>query len=204
MKLQDGEEIIYHAQPRLAILVIWFFSKCLPFTSVCVFFIFFVFGLVKDLYAWGTDSGDVSFVSNPGPVFRFVLKATCAAGLVILASTLLYCVYLRRSYLYMITSRRCIFRGGILRHVEHSVPCHKITDVEQSRTIFERLLGLSTIGIYTPGTGSASGGISLGGRHPEIAFPGLGNSEDPAEIISQIVLKYTGRQGFITEKGNLQ
>lgn len=110
------------------------------------------------------------------------------AGLVYIIPAFIYCVYLRRTYVYTITNRRCFFRGGILRRVQHSVPFHKITDVEMSQNILERMLGISSLGIYTPGTGSV--GPNSKCRTPEIAFVGLKDNETPAEIINKILSHY--------------
>nr|MBC8379078.1 PH domain-containing protein [Planctomycetota bacterium] len=100
----------------------------------------------------------------------------------------IYCYFLKRTYVYTITNRRCDFSGGILRHVRHSVPYHKITDVEMSQNIIERMLGISSLGIYTPGTGSMNSGGS--GRRPEIAYVGLKDNETPAEMINSILSNF--------------
>ncbi len=76
--------------------------------------------------------------------------------------------------------------GGIIRYRERSIPYHKITDVELSKNIIERILGLSSIRIFTPGTASRSfnWGFFGGGQSPELNYEGLEESEDPTESIN--------------------
>lgn len=54
-----------------------------------------------------------------------------------------------------------------------------------SQNIIERLLGISSLGIYTPGTGSGNSG-----RRPEITFVGLKDNETPSEAINTILSKF--------------
>ena len=75
--------------------------------------------------------------------------------------------------------------GGIVRYRECSISYHKVTDVELSRNLLERVLGLSSIRIFTPGTSSSfSFGWFGGGQSPELKYEGLGSAEEPAESIN--------------------
>ena len=181
MKLQEGEEVLLETQPEVKVLVLWFFSKCIGFI------------IVGDMIVWGVVCVQEGiFESEPESAFHFLTSALPAgliAAFIILLISFIYCVYLRRTYVYTITNRRCLFRGGILRRVVHSVPYHKVTDVEMSQHVFERMLGISSLGIYTPGTGSM-GNTGAGGRRPEIAYVGLKDNEKPAEIINEMLSKF--------------
>ena len=179
MKLQEGEEILLELQPESNVLVIWLFSKCLGFVFVAGILGFLIFSLLGDMFSNGPEKLRFSLIITSVKAF-----VVCLAILIL---AFIYCIYLRRTYHYYITDRRCIFRGGIIRRVQHSVPYHKITDVEMSQNIIERMLGISSLGIFTPGTGSMSGS---GGRKPEIAFVGLKDNETPAEMISGILSKF--------------
>lgn len=172
MKPQEGEDIIHQLRPEPNILVIWFFTKCLPTAFIGGFITFIAFSvLLRDIFL-----GVSIIVSVIAPI--------------ILILVLIYCSYLRSTYIYYVTNQRCIFHGGILRRIERSVPYHKITDVEMSQNIIERVLGISTLNIFTPGTGSMYQGSPFRGQKAEISFVGLKDNETPAESINQILRKF--------------
>ena len=184
MKLMEGEDVLMEMRPEAKLLVIWFFRACfVPFLVIGILLIFIspAFGGILE-----------TFSDTKSKLLTFWLPAAIGFVLCITIISCVYCIYLRRTYIYTITNRRCIFSGGILRHVRHSVPYHKITDVEMSQNIIERMLGISSLGIYTPGTGSMGSGS--GGRRPEIAYVGLKDNETPAETINGILstFKATG------------
>lgn len=175
LKLQKDEEVLLEAKPEGKVLVIWFFSKCLGTILIGGFLAWvtaFAFGI--SLSKFELDRASIGMI----------IGVTVAAVMAILVISLIYCVYLRRTYVYTITNRRCVFSGGILCRKVHSVPFHKITDVEMSQNIVERMLGISSLGIYTPGTGSMGTGTAAG-RKPEIAYVGLADCETPAETINE-------------------
>lgn len=182
MKLQRDEEIIHEMRPARAILVIWFFTKCVIPALFCAFLTFGPLSIFGDISAAGRRAGTVRALIAAG--------AVCS---VVWALVLVYCVYLRRTYVYYVTNQRCVFRGGILRRVERSVPYHKVTDVEMSQNIVERMLGISKLSIFTPGTASV-GNSPFGGPRAEISFVGLKDSESPAATINEILrgFKATG------------
>ncbi len=179
MKLIEGEEVLMKMGPEPKLLVIWFLMTCLG-TIIAIGFLILIFYPIVDVLELDSDTN--------GKLLTFVLPVVIGTALFIMIATFIYCIYLRRTYRYTLTNRRVIFSGGILRHVRHSVPYHKITDVEMSRNIIERMLGISSLGIYTPGTGSMSSGGS--GRRPEIAFVGLKDNEAPSETINSILSKF--------------
>ncbi|MEN8126391.1 MAG: PH domain-containing protein [Planctomycetota bacterium] len=181
MKLQESEEILLEVQPDKKLLVIWFFSR-----SIWL-------GLFGGGVGYGLSLAFTvihEFRTDTDHEFSFTaLTVAVVIGFASLILAHIYFMYLRRTYVYTITNHRCIFRGGILHRVVHSVPYHKITDVEMSQYIIERILGISTLGIYTPGTGSM-GSSGAGGRRPEIAFVGLKDNETPAELINEMLSKF--------------
>ena len=125
---------------------------------------------------------------SPWPIVAGGVMALIAAPSLFILG-LIYCSYLRRTYVYYVTNQRCIFHGGILRRIERSVPYHKITDVEMSQNFIERMLGISSLKIFTPGTGSMMAS-PFGGQRAEIAFVGLKDNETPATTINEIVRKF--------------
>ena len=182
MKLQEGKNIIHELRPEPGVLGIWFFSKCLFAAFVGGFLAFWCFGFFGGMFAAATKS------NSPWPIATGGVVAIIIAPILLILG-LIYCIYLRRTYIYFVTNQRCIFHGGILRRVEHSVPYHKITDVEMSQNLIERILGISSLKIFTPGTSSMR--VSpFGGERAEITFVGLKDNETPARTINDILRKF--------------
>lgn len=186
MKVQDGENIIHEMRPEPQILVIWFFTKCLAAAFAGMFFMFAFSGIFGGIFAAFELEWTGSLIN-----IGFARLATIAILFLVLFLTLalLYCKYLRRTYVYYITNRRCVFHGGIIRRVERSIPYHKVTDVEISQNIIERILGISSLRIFTPGTGSMMA-TPFGGQRAEIEFVGLKDSQTPAEAINELLRKF--------------
>jgi uncharacterized membrane protein YdbT with pleckstrin-like domain len=182
MKVQESESIIHELRPESAILGVWFFTKCLLAAFVGGFLCFWCFGFFGGILgvARRTDS---SFPLAVGAVMALIV------ALVVLVLALVYCSFLRKTYVYCITNQRCIFHGGILRRIERSVPYHKVTDVEMSQNIFERILGISSLKIFTPGTASMKMS-PFGGERAEITFVGLRDNETPAATINGILRRF--------------
>ncbi len=187
MRLIEGEQVIHEMRPEQNILVIWFFTKALPFAVVATFIINML--LVWALWLPGVlglgKRPDELFIFSSGGIF-----AALGIGCLCLLVGLIYIVYLRRTYVYYVTNQRCVFHGGILRRVERSIPYHKVTDVEMSQNIVERILGMSRLNIFTPGTASTYGSYPGGGQRAEISFVALRDSETPANTINEILSRY--------------
>lgn len=182
MKLQEGENIIHELQPESKVLGIWIFTKCLPAAFISAFLSFWCFGFFGGMFCAATQSKSAWPIAAGG-----IMALIAAPTLFILA--LIYCSYLRRTYVYYVTNQRCVFHGGILRRIERSIPYHKITDVEMSQNIIERIIGISSLKIFTPGTGSMVAS-PFGGQRAEITFVGLKDNETPATTINEIVRKF--------------
>ena len=185
MRLMEGETVIHELQPSPSLLVIWFFTKCLPWAIAAAGIAALVVAIVNES-AKGPSADDDS---------RSAPLIVAAAFVLFLALPLIYCVFLRQTYVYLITNQRCVFQGGILRRTERSVPYHKITDVERKQNIVERILGISTLNIFTPGTASMPMNMSLsltslGGQRAELSFVGLKNTNAPAASINEIVRQF--------------
>lgn len=188
MRLQEGERILHELRPEAPLLGIWFFTKCLPAGLVGAFLAFWfsaVIGVIAGIFD-GVPSRDPHWPFSAGGSIALIGGTVV---LVCLVCALIYCGYLRRTYVYYVTNQRCIFRGGILRRVERSVHYHKITDVERSQTIVERLLGISTLKIFTAGTSSLPV-FPFGGERAEITMVGLKDNETPAATIHGILKNF--------------
>lgn len=175
--------MIHELRPDSKILVIWFFTKCLGAAFLGAFLVFWCFGFFGGIVFAVTRSSGSAWPLAVGGIMALIV------ALVFLIIGIIYCRFLRKTYVYYITNQRCVFHGGIIRRIERSVPYHKITDVEASQNIVERVLGISSVNIFTPGTASMMA-PAFGGQRAEISFVGLKDNETPAETINKILRKY--------------
>ena len=184
MQLMEGEKILMEIEPQRRLLVIRFLMAFLGTIAGIAFLILLFLPALGGLFEM--------FSNVKGKLLTFWLPWAIGAVLFITSIIFLYCIYLRRTYRYIITNHRVIFSGGILRYSQRSVPYHKINVIEISQTAVERMLGISSLGIYTPGIGST--GRSSNGRQPEIAFVGLKNIGAPMGAINNLLsqVKITG------------
>lgn len=181
LNLQEGEELLFEGKPENKIFIMWIFTKVIPGCLFASFIIFYVLMFLW-LFLVVAPSGRRNI---PFPFHLFRTIATMAPGWFILL--LIYYRNLKNTFRYYITNQRCIFDGGIVVRRLRNVPYHKITDVEQNQNIIERLLGLCSLKIFTPGTGSVG---MPGFEKAEIVFYGLKDAETPANIIQGIIKKY--------------
>lgn len=178
MKLRDSEEILHELRPNQKILIVWFFTKVIGWSLVSGFVAFWLSGMTMGLIGVFSEGQGTEAMKSMG------LWSSAVFALAFISS-FLYAYFLRGTFRYYITTQRCIFVGGILRYRERSIPYHKITDVELSRNILERILGISSIRIFTPGTSSSfSWGPFGSGQSPELKYEGLVESEEPTESIN--------------------
>lgn len=178
MKVQDGEEILHELGPEKNILWIWLFAKASP-VGVSGAVVALVLGGISGILF---DFGEGSDSLRIGGIIAVIVF-----GLGCLLLTMIYLEFLRRTYVYYVTNQRCVFHGGIIKRIERSVYYHKVTDVERSQHIIERILGISKLNIFTPGT-SSRGQSAF--EKAEISFVGLKDNEVPAEAINGILRKF--------------
>lgn len=175
MKLQDGETILHEMTPEPSIIKLWVFTKSIPAALTGGVLGYGGVEILRVVLALTYRE-----VAIPTPLILLLLFASlCFAG------SILYNMALRRTYRYWVTNMRCVFTGGILRRVERSIPFHKITDIEVSRNLLERILGITTLNLFTPGTASA--------HRAEISFPGLVEPEDIAHTLNTLVRQSASR-----------
>ena len=182
MKLQDGEKVILEIRPSSKLLYIWMITQCLPRAFALGAL---SFGIRMQFVVHELSSSHARFALEE--MFKRPIIFSACVAFVILGLLTIYYHFLRQTHVYVITDTRCIFKGGILRHIERSVPFHKITDVEQSQNILERFFGIGSLNLFTPGTSSMS---PSGIQKPEIKFEGLVDRETPAETINHIFRQF--------------
>ena len=175
MQMQSGENVLYEMTPARKILWVWSCSRCVLASIIGAFACFWAVGFFGGFALFGRDKGNI--------VIATASIAAAVGGVVFFIGAFAYSVFTRRTYRYYITDQRCVFTGGILIRIKHSIPYHKITDIEVSQNIIERAVGLSSVNIYTP---SSSGAQT---KSPEIRFSGLKDSETPASLILSAIKK---------------
>lgn len=184
MRLLEGERIIHELRPEPGIIIYPWLYEIFPLILLFAFPISILFVLeIGDIYVEIAHSflGD-SFIKYSQII---VLALTIIPGILFIIFTLLlariYCKYLRKTYIYFITNRRCILQGGIILKTKRSIFYDKITEVSQSQTIFERWLGIGNIKIFTSDS-------TIIRPIPRIIFWGLKDTETPAETIEHYVM----------------
>ena len=180
MKLRTGENLLYELRPERRVLIVWLFTRVLPWTLLGGFFSVWLIGMLSAVLAIATDGQVVG-------IFHKIGITWIGSFLMAFIFSIAYVHFLQATHVYYVTSERCVFVGGIVRYRERSVPYHKITDVETSRSIIERVLGISSIRIFTPGTGSAFSWMTWGGQSPELKFEGLLEGGEITERINERV-----------------
>lgn len=184
MKFAKDEEILFEKKPNDRLIVIWLFTKCITHALALGFLFFMIFYFKWIITLTGKDIKTL-------PDFYHPFLFSVLIAIVGLLLSYIYHRYLIKTITYYITDRRCVWKGGIIRKVEHSVSYYKITDVERSQNIIEQLLGISTINLFTPGTSSMRMGAAAKSQPvPELRFEGLIESEDEAEAINEQVRKF--------------
>ncbi len=202
MKLDSSEKIELEIKPNEKILVIWFLTKTLTYSIATMFFVFMALFFINtiNIVSNQEEKSDVEIIENRsgiseidkggeeqiGHPFQMIIDFWGWALVFVVAVSIVIQVYLhflRKTYSYIVTDRRCIFVGGILRRVERTVPHKKITDIQRSQNIIERVLGIWNVQIFTPGTASVQIGQTK--ARAELNYDGLLNSEELYEVISR-------------------
>lgn len=87
----------------------------------------------------------------PGYVILSVILVPLLVGIVMLFSHYLNC----RSQRLTVTSRRVIFRNGLLNQQRHELRLRDVRSIVVTRTFFERLVGTGTIEVSSSATDGA-------------------------------------------------
>ncbi len=175
MKLASDERIVYELSPNQKLIYIWAFTKCLVHGFASGFFLYFI--VYISIGVNSPSKSEVMFIFS----MDMLLICSVAASLGFVVS-IIYHRYLIKTIRYIITNKRCIYIGGILRKVMHSANFGKITDVEISQNILEQVLKISTLSLFTAGTASVNP-RNLNKPIPELCFTGLELVDDAGQYI---------------------
>ena len=177
--LQEGEQVLWEGRPEKRIYVMWLFTRVLVMSALTSGIIAYLAVVACVIYA--------AVHRMKEPVFYLVGSTLIFVVPVVLACTLFYYRHLLETFHYTVTNQRCVFEGGIFVRRRRNVPFHKITDVEVNQNIIEHMLGILSLKVFTPGTGSV--GVP-GFEKAEIVFCGLLDADKPASIIQNTLKKF--------------
>lgn len=157
-----AEQTLYETKPSGKVVVTWLFTRFLLYLLVYVFVLGYF--LLRKGLSLGLFGGSVLFI---------------IIGLIVI--TFLYLVFLWKTYRYKITDRGIYFNGGIIVRKQKFVPFFKITNVDTTQNIVERMLGINRLGFQTAGAGAQ--------QRPEIVFDGIEDIEKPKQLVYQCIEK---------------
>jgi len=150
-----ADSVLYESRPSIKVVFAWFIQ------SIFILIIFFFFLWISIL--------STSILS--GGIFGVDFLWLAAS----LSMALLIYLFIQwKTYQYKVASDGIYFSGGVLIHRQKFIPFYKVTDLEVSQNILERLLGISSLGFQTAGAGARN--------KPEITFAGLVDAQGPMEI----------------------
>ncbi len=99
----------------------------------------------------------------------------------------IYNVFLRKSYQYIITDNGVKIKGGIFTKITKDVPFSQITDVNISQNILEKALRIYELHIQTAGS------KSIVETQPEISFLAIQDPNIPKNLILQYIQQARSR-----------
>ena len=177
MQIKNSNEIIFAASPEKAVLLFLGIKRV-----ILLLWWYIVLGgfLVVPFYGFISGGFD-SYFEALFSLFSDHGGKISVSYLLISIIIFIYVSYLRRTYQYRITKHNIVFEGGILKKKIKNIQFEKVTNVDITQNIFERMLGISKLHIQTAGTG---------GYLAEIIFEGLKDAETPQKIILSQISKF--------------
>lgn len=178
--LDEGEKILWQGKPDASVLGVWLFTKGFAFVFAAAFLTFWSCGFFGGMWAVATKQEGFNPFLTAGQVLKIVIPL-CVLG------AFVYIANLLKTYRYFVTNQRIVFIGGLLMKKRRSVHYHKVTDVEVSQNLFEQLLGIRSLKIFTAGTSSSMGPW---GERAEIEFQGLKEADTAERLINTTLKSY--------------
>ncbi len=143
------------------------------------------------------------------PDWTFTLLYSILFGFFVLLNigALIYSIVFTNTFSYSISEQYVRINSGVFTKSKTTIPFSRIQNINLAQGVFDRIFGLHTVKIETAGK---SAGQQQGGPiRPEGYIPGLKDPSKIAEIIDQLVHKYTQTQtnsgigDYIFEDNNL-
>lgn len=180
MKLAQDEQIMFTLKPSMRLLGQWAITKCAGIgvlTGVLAFMsAYFYFGAIAF-----EKTSRIDFLFS-----RSFILLCAGVGLAGFVFAVMYHRHLVKTITYVITNQRCVYNGGILRRVMHSVNFGKITDVELSQDLIEQILSIRTLSLFTAGTASVNP-RAMNRPIAELTFAGLESAEDESAYLIEAI-----------------
>lgn len=129
--------------------------------------------------------------SENTPSWTFTLLYFALTGIFILLNFIvyLYNIAFWKSFDYSISNQYIRIQSGVFTKSKTTIPFSRIQNINIARGVFDRIFGLHTVKIET--AGKSSGQQQGGPNRPEGYIPGVRDPTKIAEIIDQLVHKYT-------------
>lgn len=166
--LNENEKVLWEASPTPNVYWVWLVTRCLPM---------FVFTAFAGAWLAGASLGISAVVYDSQVPVRRLAEWPLWSGPLGYAAMAVYTIFLRQTFKYCVTNQRCVFTGGLLSHKKHFVSYDKITDVEVSQNVIEKLAGTYSLRIFTAASPGASNASEM------MRFEGLSNADEPAALI---------------------
>lgn len=165
------EKILWSEKPSKKFILYYSFlhdpSKLEGPIALTFFIVLWMVGIFHELIVDRTkDDGGWSIL-----IFFGIILALSAIPI------LVYNIFLRRSYQYTISNKGVKISGGVFKKIDLDLPFSKITNVDISQNIFERMLGIYELHIPTEGSGLFSN------EKPRISFLAIKDPNTPKRII---------------------
>ncbi len=154
--LEQGEKILYEESPGKGLIGYWFLSRVLGFGLI----VLLGFGWLPILLkTFGRELGGLTYI-----IIGFI---------VLLLLLFVYYILLVKTHKYYITNERVYAEAGLIYKRRRSIYFKKITDITVHQNMFEKMFGISNLGIQT---------ASMSGR-PEISFLGVVDAAVPEKLL---------------------
>jgi putative transcriptional regulator len=151
----------------------------------------------------------IPLYTENAPSWIFTLFYVALIGIFVLINlcAYIYNVVFTNTFTYSISDQYVRINSGVFTKSKTTIPFSRIQNINLAQGVFDRIFGLHTVKIETAGK---SAGQQQGGPiRPEGYIPGLKDPSKIAEIIDQLVHKYTQTQtssgigDYIFEDNNL-
>jgi uncharacterized membrane protein YdbT with pleckstrin-like domain len=163
MQFDSDEKVLWEGKPLKRVWFPWIIKYFFLFIFIAIFF-----SVGTRIWNWYVFFG---------------------CGMIWLIS-LIYAYALINTHHYYITNQRVIFEGGILISKKHTMPFSKITDVELSQNIIEQACKISSLKLFSPGTGSDPRSRF---KKADVQFEGIPDPDTPRRILFENILKQVKR-----------
>jgi uncharacterized membrane protein YdbT with pleckstrin-like domain len=185
--LQEGEKIIKEIKPLPNLRNYWWITGSIGFFFLSLFIVPFLFGFGALIMGVVFSSGEFGLASlGIGTLLLLGLGGFLFIALIpgfVLAS-MRY-----KHQWYWVTTKRIIFKHGLLGYGINSIPLERISDVKISRGFIENIFGFGSLHIQ-----SLSGQVSAGRQGAEASLMATPEPEKTQELIFGLVKKKRKRE----------